>query len=186
MKTTKEQIADSLISLLKDNPYIKISIKMICDKAPVSRNTFYYHFDGKDKLLQWICERDFMKYAFPYFKIKTDNISTKSLFLYILEHREFYTSIYEVDDGQLLAECLSHAYSLSLIEENVKEYATPRPSQSHKMNPEICNLYANAGTAAVLRFWIGNGMAIPVEKIAYDLMIMLTKSLENVRDYNLF
>ncbi|MDR1575323.1 MAG: TetR/AcrR family transcriptional regulator [Treponema sp.] len=184
MKT--DAIADSFIRLLKTNPYPKISVQMICDNAQISRNAFYYHFDNKEMLVQWICERDFMKQCFPYFKIKKGNISAESFFSYFLENKEFYNTIYSIDSGQLLRRCLEKAYLVGLTDENISKYAHPVYGNRRKVHPKIFRCYGCAGIAAVVLFWIRHEMKIPIKEIAEDLALMLTESLRDVRDNHLF
>lgn len=186
MEETKEKIAAALIRLLESKSYNKISIKDICDETHISRNAFYYHFNSKETLIQWIISQQFLKYSFPFFKIKADNVAAKSFFNYILERKNFYDRIYHIRNGQFLFDCLSHAYSIALEEEYVKEYANVKKKDRERIDPRICMRYSNAGTAAVVVFWIGDGMRIPVERIAKDLCLMLTKSLEDVRDLHLY
>ncbi len=186
MDSTKKIIAATLIRLLELKSFDKITIRDICDGAHISRNAFYYHFNNKKALTQWIIIQQFLKYSFPYFSIKTENIATKSFFNYILDRKTFYDKIYQIDEGRFLSECLSHAYSIVLKEEYVEQYANPGVRKKDRINPRICKLYANTGTAAVVAFWIGDGMRIPVECIAKDLNLMLTKSLEDIRDQNLY
>lgn len=181
-----DQIADSFIRLLKSKPCTKITVQMICDGTPTSRNTFYYNIESKEKLVEWICCRDFMKYCFPYFKLKTEDIGCKSFFSYIQEKRDFYTSIYQADGGQLLQHCLVAAYSQSSSKENIREYAHLIPNNQHKVDVRIYRAYSHYGIAAIVLFWIGQGMKIPIEDMARDLAIMLTKSLEEVRDNFLY
>ncbi|MCD7951157.1 MAG: TetR/AcrR family transcriptional regulator [Erysipelotrichaceae bacterium] len=47
-KQSKEKIIQSFISLLKNKPYDQITITEICQKAHVSRQTFYSHYQNKD------------------------------------------------------------------------------------------------------------------------------------------
>lgn len=185
MNDAQEKIAGAYIELLKKNPYSKISIKNICEATPTSRNAFYYYFESKEALVKWIVIQHFMKYSFPYFKILDNNISTKSFFNYIYEYKEFYMGIYNADQGELLRKCLIAAYKVALEPENVKKYSKTVVKDKNKIDERICNCYSNAGTAEVIVFWIADGMRIPIEKIARDLSLMLTKSMEDVRDYYL-
>lgn len=185
MNTTKQIIADTMIQLLEAAEYKKISIQSICEAAHVSRNAFYYHFENKEAVIQWILDQQFMKYSLPFFKIHTDNISTKSFFGYILDRRIFYRCLYKIDDGHLLFDCFRHAYAIALEEEHIKEYGYARKKEQHRIDPKICKCYANAGTAAVIVQWIGEDMNTPVEQIAEDLRLMLTKSMEDIRDLHL-
>ena len=51
---TKRNLRQSLIELMKTKPFEKITIREICDYADVNRNTFYYHYDCTQALLDEI------------------------------------------------------------------------------------------------------------------------------------
>lgn len=44
-------IVDSLLSLMEQKPYAEITVRDICKKADLSRQTFYNVFDSKDEVL---------------------------------------------------------------------------------------------------------------------------------------
>lgn len=186
MNTTKEIIADAMIHLVETVEYKKISIQRICETAHISRNAFYYHFENKEAVIQWIVDQQFVKYSLPFFKIHADNTSTKSFFGYILERKTFYRNVFLIDDGHLLFDCFRHAYAIALEEKHIKEYGYTKKKERQRINPEVCKCYANAGTAAVTVQWIREDMTTPVDQIAEDLRLMLTKSLEDVRDLHMY
>jgi len=186
MAMITDQIANSFITLLETKTYNNITIRMICDGVPTSRNTFYYYFDNKEQLVEWICCRDFMKHCFPFFNISADNVSTQSFFSYILKNKRFYFVIYEIEGGNLLRNCLNRAYDKAAEKENIGEFAHLANSNKKKIDIRVYRSYGNSGIAAVVIFWIGDGMKIPISDMAADLKVMLTNSLEEARDNYLF
>ena len=46
-------VLTALSEVAADTPFEKISINQICDKAEISRATFYYHFKDKFDVVQW-------------------------------------------------------------------------------------------------------------------------------------
>ena len=51
---TKRNLRQTLIELMKIKPFEKITIRELCDCADVNRNTFYYHYDSAQALLDEI------------------------------------------------------------------------------------------------------------------------------------
>lgn len=51
---SQEELAAALIALMREEPYGKITITMICQRAQVSRQTFYQMFDGKDDVVRFV------------------------------------------------------------------------------------------------------------------------------------
>ena len=186
MNNTPQSIADALMRLLETKLYAKVTIHNICEATPISRNAFYYHFDGKEAVVKWIALQHYLKYCLPYFKIREGNISAKSFFQYVADYRGFYTAIYQADDGMLLRRCLNEAYAIGLDREHVVEYAAPTMNSRERVSFATCLTYCNAGTAAVVAAWVAEGMKTPVETMAHDLSMLMTRSLEDIRDHHLY
>lgn len=56
---SQEMIAQAFMQQLKEKPFNKISISELCDKAMVSRQTFYSLFDSKENVLYY----EYQKYC---------------------------------------------------------------------------------------------------------------------------
>lgn len=52
IKKTKQQFRQALIALLSDRPFEQITVKSICDRADISRITFYAHYADKYELAE--------------------------------------------------------------------------------------------------------------------------------------
>lgn len=50
---TKKRIFDALYSLAKEQPWKNIKVSDICNRANVSRATFYHHFNSKYDIAVW-------------------------------------------------------------------------------------------------------------------------------------
>ena len=90
---TKRAIADSLKELTRSKTFDKISVKDITKNCGINRQTFYYHFEDKFKLLEWIYENDLLEK--PMAEVDFDNwpekmedvltIMTSDKYFYILK-----------------------------------------------------------------------------------------------------
>lgn len=54
VKKTKRSFENALVELSKEYPLNKITVKMICEKAELSRNAFYFHYEDINDLLRSI------------------------------------------------------------------------------------------------------------------------------------
>ena len=111
---TKRAIADSLKELTRSKTFDKISVKDITENCGINRQTFYYHFEDKFKLLEWIYENDLLEK--PMAEVDFDNwpekmedvltIMTSDKYFYIntISHTENYIQTYLLGQAQTLFE----------------------------------------------------------------------------------
>lgn len=177
----KNQIAETLIRLLDDHPYSEITVTMICGSVPVSRTAFYRYFRDKEDVLFYFVSSEYLEKCFPIFRFHLQEKGTVCFFSYILESKERYRKLCEIDKGILLYRALKAAYRIGF--ERRREYSLPVPVKKRSFDPEVFFEYATSGIAAVVIRWIREGMQIPPEQIAEDLFIMLSEPLGVVRDH---
>lgn len=60
---SKNMITEALLNLLKDKKFNKISIKELCEKALVSRQTFYFLFETKEQVIESYFDSLFFDYT---------------------------------------------------------------------------------------------------------------------------
>lgn len=54
VKKTKRAFEKALVELSKEYPFNKITVKMLCERAELSRNAFYFHYEDINDLLRSI------------------------------------------------------------------------------------------------------------------------------------
>ena len=57
---TKQALAAALKSLMQEMPFERVSVSHICQKCNMNRQSFYYHFQDKYELLNWIFDMAFI------------------------------------------------------------------------------------------------------------------------------
>lgn len=110
VKKTKKLIKTSFIELAKQMEYQKISVKDLCDKAIINRNTFYLHYQNKDDLVKEMINDTIDKYKgvimplIAHFFIDINNkdlnsfsSNIKSLLTYLYDDVELYRIILSDD-----------------------------------------------------------------------------------------
>lgn len=179
----KREIAKVFMELLELYPYEEISIHIISEALPISRQTFYNHFHSKVELTEWIMTQEYMEKALPLFSYHLKEKGTAAFFEYIKKSSAFYRRIYEVDGGELLSRCLIKTYNVGM--DHTKEYSRPAMrglDARDGIDPQVYRCYTASGIAAVVVYWVGGNMEIPTEKIARDLYLMMEEPLGYVRD----
>lgn len=77
-------MADSLITLMKQKTFSKITIKQICDQTGVIHIVFYNYFIDKYEAFEYIIYCDIYKSALPYIENKQFQDALK-IILYIVQ-----------------------------------------------------------------------------------------------------
>ena len=62
VERTRRLLMDSLLELMAEKPYSKISVANVCQHSGVARPTFYLHYHSKDDLLRGYIERMFLQF----------------------------------------------------------------------------------------------------------------------------
>ncbi|MBQ7859911.1 MAG: TetR/AcrR family transcriptional regulator C-terminal domain-containing protein [Faecalibacterium sp.] len=87
---TKQALAESMKALMKKMPLEKISVSDIVEHAHIGRNTFYYHFQDKFDLVNWIFQSESSSYFVGQNNGDSWNDWMTSLSEYFAQNREFY------------------------------------------------------------------------------------------------
>lgn len=91
---TKKSLADSLKSLMKEVPFNKITVGLICERIRIQRQGFYYHFHDKYDLVIWIFKTELSEILQPEFLVNDDPSHEFELLCnYFFENRGFYRSL---------------------------------------------------------------------------------------------
>ncbi|MDO4321871.1 MAG: TetR/AcrR family transcriptional regulator [Lachnospiraceae bacterium] len=63
---SQKMIVEALLELMKEKEFAKINIKELCEKAMISRQTFYTLFDGKEEVIELHLDTLFHTYVERY------------------------------------------------------------------------------------------------------------------------
>ncbi len=93
---TKELIAASMKEIMLHQPFEKITIRMVTEHAGVIRPTFYYHFQDKYEVLEWIVRHDLVSSARLLIERGLVDEAVHVVFTDIDSDREFYSRAFNV------------------------------------------------------------------------------------------
>ncbi len=105
--TTKKALAAAIKELIKTQALEKISISEICEKCNLNRKSFYYHFEDKYDLINWIFDTEFLtSAATKVYKNKWDGI--ENLLCYLYENKLFYKRVLKSADSHIFTNHLKN------------------------------------------------------------------------------
>ena len=156
----KKCIVDSLLLLMNEKDFDEISITEICNKAGVSRMTYYRNYYNKDDIiieyLKDIAE-DFKKESHSWMQKNeyTNKNVIRFLFAYFEKYSYCVITLRKANLSGLLQECLNN-------------YLETETNMLKRQDPyEKYHMYSYAGALFnVYMKWIDNGMKESVDEMA--------------------
>lgn len=159
---TKKEIAECLKLLAHIYPFDKISVKHIIKTAHIGRTTFYYRFDDKYTLVNWIFDED-IKMSLRHNPDKK-KIMPRDVMELMYNDRKYYTSIFNSSAALLLqnkiisicqeihVECLKNYVGLRYLNESDKYV--------------LIRFFTNAVADSIIT-WVRGGMITNLEDFDY-------------------
>lgn len=121
----KNCMADALLELSESRRYEAITITDLCDRAQVSRVSFYRHFDSKDDILlfRFTSRYEAWMRAHPEYDSESEDslIQAEGFFEFMLSERGFLEALVRLDKMSVLLDFLHN-----LIGPNVGDDAGER------------------------------------------------------------
>lgn len=182
IKKTLSLLKQGLIDLMRVKQTNRITIKELCEKAQVTRQTFYLHFSDLDEYIHYVSDEvldDFRrKVSIGESRSNTDfmDLETHTSFIRIFEHILDNQAFYE----SLLMKNSSSPFALGFKKE-INHFITDglqfvAPDDSNLLLPrEVVIHYTTAAFFEVVIWWIENGYPYPKEEMA---KMLLTQSIK--------
>ncbi len=158
---TLNEIYKAFTSLLLTEPYTKLSVRNIIEKANVGRTTFYAHFSAKDELLENFCA-----YLFEYVISKADksiraygapnDVKTKTYFL-VESFGKNYNNILDLitgPNGDIVIKFFKDVNKKYIR----KHLRLDRYERESKADNDFLVNYVSSTFFESLRWWIDHGM----------------------------
>ncbi len=157
VKKTKRAFENSLAELAKGRPLNKITVKMLCEKAQLSRNAFYFHYEDINDLINEIEKGiydaavsrfdEYKKMGFP----KNVRASIVSLIELIESRREACSMLF--DHSDTFTEKMSRAF----CDFNYQYYeAYHGKDKVNRTNYDFYYMFISSGFYGLLKYWLDN------------------------------
>ncbi|MDR0313750.1 MAG: TetR/AcrR family transcriptional regulator [Treponema sp.] len=161
---TRMVLRDSLAELMKEKSILRISIKDICERADVSRSTFYAHYKDQYDLLQQIQEETIVNIE-KLLEKYNDDISRDGT-MRMLEELLRYIA----DNGPSIQGLLSENGDINFQKkiigftrrEEVLKYVTDRFDEKTQ---EYASVFMVNGSIGLIQQWFKNNMDVPVSEM---------------------
>ena len=153
---TKQAFASALKDLMQEMPFDKIRVSHICDKCNMNRQSFYYHFQDKYELMNWIFDMEFIEFI----QRGDKDISIEemmALFRILYDNRAFYRNALSVQGQNSLSDHIREL-ALPILQSKLKEALSENEDSGFYVE-----FFIDALLWAIIR-WIRDENCEPPEK----------------------
>lgn len=152
-KLTKELLADSFRELMLNRDFEKITIKHITDGAGVIRPTFYYHYQDKYDVLEYILCRDVIRPVEEKLKARKEKEAISSCFKAIEKDKEFYRRAFRVTGQNAFDEMMvNHLRELWIRE--MENISTVFKTRNRLLTRYLVAQYYAVGLTNIIKYWL--------------------------------
>lgn len=159
---SREWLVNALLSLMGEMPYSKITVKMICTKADLSRQTFYNFFETKDDIIRFCIQKCYEEMM--------ENLSMKSS-LQLTDIIEQMAKTFSKNQ-KLIQLIISHHLD-NLLETEIATAIHLFTKHVHSNSQDIFSEYGNAfligAISHTILYWFKDSSPITVEQLS-DLL----------------
>ena len=174
---TKVALASALRQMMMIKPIDKITVKDIVEICGVNRQTFYYHFDDVDDLLEWVFEDDAER-VLPKEVVYDRWLEDVMTFMDYLESNSVFTlNVYNSN---------SRLYMLRYLKEKMKAcirsfavIVSKEMSITQQDFEFVVEFYADCAIGFIAH-WMDYGMTLPKEVTRERILRVMTDSVENM------
>jgi probable dihydroxyacetone kinase regulator len=124
---TKKKLAGALKELMKTTTFDKITVSDITEKCDVHRQTFYYHFQDRYELLDWIFKNEIIDPFITDFSFENMYDKFNNLFETMLSSKKFYQNALKTNGDDLtryISRIASEQFKniIAIISKEAKKY----------------------------------------------------------------
>ena len=172
---TKKILADSLKEIMKTKSLSRISIEDITGKCGLKRQTFYYHFADKYKLVNWIFDREVLDNVEHYLKYESWDKGLEMVYHIVEDNSPFYLNALQDNFSYFYMHLMQTQRSItySLIEDLLEGRTIEKNDSDF-----LADFYANALVGTFIS-WVNSGMREPGSKVIDRLRKIIRGTLKN-------
>lgn len=153
---TKRKMALGLKELMETTSFSKITVSDITEKCELHRQTFYYHFQDKFELLNWLIQNELLSNVSKNLSYDTLLETFHSAFETMYESKKFYQNAIKINMNVIVdyISYLSKGIVINVVEEITNKYSLTNNTK----NLETISEFFAFGIAGVMISWANKGM----------------------------
>ena len=143
--TTKRALAAAMKQLMSSRPFEKINVSDICEICGMNRKSFYYHFQDKYDLVNWIFQTEYIQ-TLSREPVRSYWDVIDRLCNYFYDNRRFYFHAFSVQGQNSFADFFRETM------EPIIAAATADQFESSKESGFAVTFYTDALMASMIRW----------------------------------
>ena len=174
---TKDALASALRQMMTVKPIDKVTVKDLVEICGVNRQTFYYHFDDVDDLLEWVFEQDSDR-VFPNEVIYDRWLDDMMVYFDYLESNSSFTLNVSNSNSRLsMLRYLKERMAFCI--RSFAEIASEGKNIDRQDFEFVVEFYANCAIGFIAQ-WMDMGMKFPKEITRERILRVMDQSVENI------
>lgn len=153
---TKRKMAEGLKELMKTMPFTKITVSDITEQCKIHRQTFYYHFQDKYELLDWLINNDLISIFSEDFSYENMYDKFYTAFSIMYENKKFYQNAFKINMNVLFD--FVTKTSTSVLENIIINVAKKHDISVKTDDIDIISEFFGFGFSGVIICWTNKGM----------------------------
>ncbi len=174
---TKEALASALRQMMTVKPIDKVTVKDIVEICGVNRQTFYYHFNDVDDLLEWMFEQDSDK-VFPREVVREHWLDDMMTYIdYLVSNTAFTLNVYNSSSRRYML-----GYLRKRMEFCIRRYAelVSEGISIDRQDFEFIVAFYTTCTTGFISQWMDSDMSLSKEMTRERILKVMDQSIENM------
>ena len=172
----REQIASAFMEMLNDTPLEALRIQDLCEKAGVSKSTFYRLFTDKYELAFWIYKKLADEIVLSRPTLKCGGEWTDYIFAKMLEHKAFYRNIASYRGQNSFFDYLRQYYHQNLLR------FRKSPDKELTEDQKYATYMLSIINAQITIDWILNGFQPEAKQVTHQAEICIPQCIREFWD----
>ena len=173
---TKQKIAYTMHEMMGRKSFEKITVKNLMDVSNMNRQSFYYHFQDKYELLNWIFDTEII--SFMQTLSETDQFGQRievvqDVCVYFYENRNFYRKALKIEGQNSFSEHFRE-YIKPILKGRLSVYLI-----GDQIDDFTVNFFTDAAVCAVER-WLLDKNCMPPDLFVDKMLYLVQRSTETL------
>ena len=169
---SKKKIAEALIALMNEVPFVKITVKDIVAKAGLTRQTFYHNFETKEEVLKYTMDELFDEMF--QFMVDKKIINWEDIIWFYFRFWQRNSELLKLLIKNNLVYVLDAKYTEYFKLFQVLQF---RKTDLTNMEAEYVYSFISGAMTRLLVSWINSGMVMPARDMAKLVMNIMDGSI---------